>query len=46
MKELLVIRITSDIPDHSVSEIYFHAKHYNINPTIIDVSSIDEFEKH
>ena len=44
MKELLVIRITVDIPDESVAELYYHAKHYGINPTLRDVSNLDELK--
>ncbi len=45
MKELLVVRVTPDIHDASVAEIYYHAQHYNINPSHIDISTIDELEQ-
>ncbi len=44
MKELLILRITKDVPDESVAEMYYHSKHYGINPTIEDVSNIGELE--
>ena len=42
MKELLIVRVTDDVPDLSVQEIYCHAKHYGINPSHVDVSSIEQ----
>ncbi|MBL0112558.1 MAG: hypothetical protein IPP42_17665 [Saprospiraceae bacterium] len=42
MKNLLVVRITPDIHDVSIAEIYCHAHHYNIQPSHVDVSSLDE----
>lgn len=44
MKELLIVRVTDDVPDTSVLDIYCHAAHYGINPSHIDVSSIKELE--
>jgi hypothetical protein len=44
MKQLLVIRVTPDVHDISISEIYCHAHHYNIQPSHIDVSSLDELK--
>jgi len=44
MKELLVVRVTNDVPDVSVQEIYCHATHYGINPSHIDISSIEQLK--
>lgn len=44
MKKLLVIRVSKDVKDESIGDIYCHAKHYNIEASHIDVKSIDELE--
>ncbi len=44
MKNLLVVRVTEDIRDITVSEIYAHSKHYGIETTLKDISSIIELQ--
>ena len=44
MKKLLVIRVTTDIEDVSISQIYSYANHYKIQVEHKDVKSIEEIE--
>ena len=44
MKQLIVIRITSEVPDHSILDIYCHATHYGISASHKDVSSLEELK--
>ena len=42
MKNLLVIRASSDIGDKAILDIYCHAEHYGIKSEHIEVSSLEE----
>ncbi len=42
MKKLLVIRVSTDVMDESIRDIYCHARHYKIEPFHKDVKTIEE----
>lgn len=45
MKKLLVIRASADINDNAILDIYCHAHHYGMEPSHIDVKTLDELEE-
>jgi hypothetical protein len=46
MKKLLIIRASQDVYDDAILELNSHAKHYNIEPSHIDVKSIEDLGQH
>jgi hypothetical protein len=44
MKRLLIVRASQDVYDNAILELSSHAKHYNIEASHIEVTSINDLE--
>ncbi len=45
MKKLLVVRVSEDVTDDAILDIYCHAKHYSIIPSHTEVKDLTELEE-